>query len=218
MSNFDFKKITTGTVDGTGVFDKIMATVALQLKSDAVKNKITGPEYATVYLGALQAAMELSVKFAIAEQESLITEQKLLLAKEELRAMEAKFSLIDKEKELIDAKIRDMDNSAQVKEATADKIEEEILLIKQRITSERAQTTGATANDGSVIGEQIRLYRAQADGYKADELQKAVKILSQIWVTQRSTDNAHRASPSGFGEDNTKKAVEKMLRDAGVVI
>jgi len=280
--------ITTGTTNGTGMFDKLMVSITAQLKADAVKNKITGPEFATVYLGALQAAMELAVKLAVVEQESAITEQKLLLAKEEVKAAQANYALIAKQEALLDAQINqvnistnkteserqlivaeinatqisankteaerqlvvqkikseraqtednvatsnsvigkqlqvqsaqiiDTQNNARVKENTANKLESERQLLNQRLVTERAQTQDNVAGSNSVVGKQLNLHQAQADGYKADELNKAVKLMLQAWVTQRSTDpTTTPAATYGFSTGNTLNSVRKMLQDAGV--
>ena len=43
-------------VTGTGVFDDLMETVVKHLEAQFQLGRITGTDYATVYLGALQSA------------------------------------------------------------------------------------------------------------------------------------------------------------------
>jgi hypothetical protein len=56
--------VTTGTVDGTGYFDKFMAAMNAQIDLQYTLKRIQGPDFAKVYLGALQSAMSQAITFA----------------------------------------------------------------------------------------------------------------------------------------------------------
>lgn len=61
-------------------------------------------------------------------------------------------------------------------------------LLAQKTVTETAQTvTGATSG---VVGAQTALYNKQTDGFDRDAEQKAAQIYKDIWVVQRTTDNA----------------------------
>jgi len=70
MPTIAITEITQGTLTGTGVFDKLMASVTAHLDDQYSKGRITGAEYATVYLGAVQSAMQQSVSFVLGEQQA----------------------------------------------------------------------------------------------------------------------------------------------------
>jgi hypothetical protein len=70
MPTIDITEITAGTLSGTGVFDKLMAAVTAHLDDQYTKGRIKGAEYATVYLGAVQSAMQQSVSFVLGEQQA----------------------------------------------------------------------------------------------------------------------------------------------------
>ena len=53
------------TITGNGVFDTLMSTVNTHLDSQFKLGRITGTDYATVYLGALQATVEQAVAFLL---------------------------------------------------------------------------------------------------------------------------------------------------------
>ena len=55
--------VTTGTLAGTGAFDKIMASINVNLTEQFENQRITGADYATVYLGAMQSALEQAIQF-----------------------------------------------------------------------------------------------------------------------------------------------------------
>ena len=70
MPTIDITEITAGSLSGTGVFDKLMAAVTAHLDDQYTKGRIKGAEYATVYLGAVQSAMQQSVSFVLGEQQA----------------------------------------------------------------------------------------------------------------------------------------------------
>jgi len=61
---------TSGVVTGDGVFDDLMETVNAQLDNQFKLGRITGKEYATVYLGALQTVLQQSVQFALGKEKT----------------------------------------------------------------------------------------------------------------------------------------------------
>lgn len=81
MTNIVITDITTGIVDGTGIFDKLMASVKAHIHDEYDNGRIKGPEYSQVYLGAIQAVLNQSVQFALQEKQTeaqvdLLVEQK----------------------------------------------------------------------------------------------------------------------------------------------
>lgn len=53
---------------GTGVFDALLASIKEHITKEYEEDRITGSDYATVYLGALQAALAESTKFVLGKQ------------------------------------------------------------------------------------------------------------------------------------------------------
>ena len=51
--------------DGTGNFDKLMKVVTLHVEKQFTDGRITGTDYATVYLGALQSTLAQAVSFTL---------------------------------------------------------------------------------------------------------------------------------------------------------
>ena len=58
------------TVTGTGVFDDLMETVNAHLAAQFSLGRLTGADYATVYLGAVQSSMQQSVAFILGKQQA----------------------------------------------------------------------------------------------------------------------------------------------------
>lgn len=53
---------------GTGIFDKLMVAVNTNIDLQFQQNRITGNDYANVYLGSIQSAMSQSMQFVLQEQ------------------------------------------------------------------------------------------------------------------------------------------------------
>lgn len=85
-------------------------------------------------------------------------------------------------------------------------------LVNQKVATEKAQTSGIAIEPTSVIGKQIALYTAQADGFVRDAEQKAAKILIDTWNVRRTTDVGTVADATNKLNDvNIGRAVEALL-------
>ena len=71
----------SNVVTGTGVFDDMMETVNAHMAAQFNLGRITGSDYATVYLTALQATVQQAVAFTIGVQKGN-AEEALLFQKE----------------------------------------------------------------------------------------------------------------------------------------
>ena len=58
----------TATTVGTGTFDVLMESVNNQLLKQWEAGRISGADYASVYLGALQSVLKESVQFTLSKQ------------------------------------------------------------------------------------------------------------------------------------------------------
>jgi hypothetical protein len=95
-AHIEFDTLSTATTvgtgnatDGTGNFDNLMKVVTLHLEDQFTAGRITGTDYATVYLGALQSTLDQAVNFTLSmnkanadvdlvgKQEELVAQQKL---------------------------------------------------------------------------------------------------------------------------------------------
>lgn len=61
--------LTTGALNGSGVFDKLMAVVTLHIAEEFNKGRVTGKDYATVYLGSMASVLQASVAFLTSGKE-----------------------------------------------------------------------------------------------------------------------------------------------------
>tara|TARA_R110002012_G_scaffold124688_2_gene275856 strand:+ start:9591 stop:10118 length:528 start_codon:yes stop_codon:yes gene_type:complete len=62
--------VTNNVVTGTGVFDDLMEAVTTHLEAQYQLGRITGGDFATVYLGAMQSALQQSVAYTIGQEKT----------------------------------------------------------------------------------------------------------------------------------------------------
>ena len=179
ISNED---LTTKVVNGTGIFDELMTAAHAHLDQEWGKQRITGTQYAEVYLGQMTAVLQQSVAFLVQRDaiylNNLLTQAQIDKANKEL-------ALLDKQIELIEAQIASQEaNNA---------------LIAQKVKTEKAQIQDTV--DGEVVvgvtGAQTALYKQQKEGFIRDAEQKALKIISDTWITRVTVDDA-TPLPAGF--------------------
>jgi len=60
----------SNVVTGTGIFDDLMEAVNIHLEAQFQLGRITGKEYATVYLGAMQSALQNSASFTLGKEKT----------------------------------------------------------------------------------------------------------------------------------------------------
>lgn len=67
-TDIQFTEVTTGDTSGTGVFDQLMRSIKAHITQEYEAGRITGKDYATVYLGGMQSAIKEAVTFVLSEK------------------------------------------------------------------------------------------------------------------------------------------------------
>ena len=69
-TNIQFSDLTNATTptDGTGYFDKLLSTVNIHINDQYNQGRLTGTDYAKVYLGSIQSAISQSLEFLLKEK------------------------------------------------------------------------------------------------------------------------------------------------------
>lgn len=168
MTDITISDITnaSATDEGTGSFDVLMSSVALQIQKQFDEQRITGTDYATVYLGGLQAVLQQSVAFAMQQEEAglkadLVTEQ-------------------------ITKTIAETDTVI----GTTAKLYAEINLLDQKQITEKAQTTDPT---GGLTLSQKNLFDAQVKGFTGKHENELLKIYLDTWAVVYSINDGDLA-------------------------
>ncbi len=181
--------LTTKVVDGTGIFDELMTAANAHLSAQWDMERITGTQYAEVYLGQLTAVLQQAVTFLIEKDKTYLNN---LLIQAQIDLANKQIELADKELEKADKEIELLDKQIELQELNKE-------LIAQKVKTEKAQISDTV--DGvpvtGVIGAQIALYKQQKDGFIRDAEQKALKIISDTWITRKTVDDG-TPLPTGF--------------------
>ena len=107
VSTLNIQDITTAAVDGTGVFDVLMRSVAAQLEDQMDRGRITGTDYASVYTAAMTATLDQAIKLTFQRQlqayDVMIKEREILKQDYELNELLPKQNLkLEKENIILD--------------------------------------------------------------------------------------------------------------------
>lgn len=226
--------LTEAKVDGTGAFDTLMRAMTGHLEREFQDNRLRGADYANVYLNALTPVLQNAVVFLLQKDEAAykaqlveaqvrLTEAQIKLAEAELAREELQKDLIAKQIEKITQEILNLKAEECVLKANYDialstnlQTIAQTSLVNQKIATEKAQTSGIAIEPTSVIGKQIALYTAQADGFKRDAEQKAAKLMVDSWNVRRTTDVGTVADATNQLQDsNVGRAVAALLAGVG---
>ena len=212
--------ITQGSVTGTGIFDKLMATVAAQLQAEFKADRITQTDYGQVYVSALNNTLGQAIQF-------LLTKDQAALQAATLAAQYEKIAL---EKQILELQKQQLTlQLAQLEQQTL-LIKSQILtdaaqrgLIEQKTVTEIAQTqdnptSNVSTGYSGVVGKQNALYAAQTTGFARDAEQKAAKLALDILATQLSTDDSMTVANTNMHPAAIGALVQKLATGIGVTL
>ena len=192
MADITLAQLTEGTVTGSGVFDVLMKSTKAHLEQEFAANRIRGTDYANVYLGSMNSAMQVSVQFLLGEQAAdkqaeLLTSQVVSSTKQSLK--------LDEEIALLAQKV--ITEKSQTETQIGDVV-----------------VNGLLTESLGVVGKQKLLYQQQTEGFKRDAEQKLTKYMIDTWSVRQSTSGD--ASLTGTGLIDTE--INRVLNQAKIGI
>ena len=126
MTEIEITDLTNGSLvnnewQGTGVFDTLIAAVNKNIELQYSKGRITGQDYGTVYLGAMQAVLGQSIEFLLRRD---LTEAQIDDARKGIELKEAQKQLAYVERIIKDkeAAALGLDKVLQVTAATPENV------------------------------------------------------------------------------------------------
>lgn len=141
--------LTQATTDGSGLFDVLMRATKVHLEQEFSKNRIKGPEYATVYLGALQATMQTALTFLAQskklELESQLLEKQVGLAQSQLEQAQAQILQIEAQTSLIQQQKTNLADELLTSSKQRVKLDQEILTMGAEMLRIQKQVDQVTA-------------------------------------------------------------------------
>jgi hypothetical protein len=237
--------LTSGVINGTGVFDKLMAGVAAHLKNEFDKNRITGAEYTKAFIASIEVALTQATAFIISCDkqywDNLLTQQQAIVFKLQAENLLADYAvkklqlaklssefciseytlnnMLPKQLDMLTKQILGQDKTNSTTEYNLDNLmPAQLNLLKEQQEAARAQTSD-TRSDGSAIsgtlGNQKALLAQQVVSYKSDAKLKVGKIFSDTWITQK-TLNDEITPPTVFTNPTVETVMTALRTDVGV--
>lgn len=226
--------LTTGSINGTGAFDLIMATVSAQLQAEFQADRITGAEYTKAYIENTQAAMQAALQLILGKQQAFWAAQtgQIQSINARLTLEESRYSYqnlttaqVATARVALETARFNYQNALPAQLATARLALEsarftyqniqpaQLQLLNEQGDQARAQTSD-TRLDGvaiaGVMGAQERLYNQQITSYQRDAECKAAKIFTDAWITQKTIDSGLTA-PMGFTNDSVNQILTVIM-------
>lgn len=196
MSQITIEQLTSTDPNTPGVFDVLMKAVEQRLQTQFASGRISGAEYANLYLGATTAVLQQSIQFLLTKEEAY---QRSLLTSKEVELADKKILQTLAETANVEAQLG-------VIQKTALRTDAEIALLEEKKKTEAGQTTNISTG---LVGKQQSLYDAQVQGFIHDTVVKSTKVVADIWSVQKSTDpDATDGLPNG----TLQQVVDKMLQ------
>ena len=234
MSDIEISHLTNVTADtfgeGTGVFDKLMQSVTLHIEQQYDDGKITGTDYANVYLGSLQSIIQQSMQFLLTEQRA---GKEADLVDSQIRESEEKIDLIAaqtaKEYEAISASqsntVREniLNNKQVIKlqkeavfiEKQTDKIDAEVFKVNADVLKINAEIADQEYITTNIRPEELLKIQEEVDLLQSRDLEQlAATVRNDAESTQKIA--LMSAQTLGFASD-TKQKILKIMTDGYAV-
>ena len=197
-------RVTDGTLAGNGIFDTWMRALGAHLKREYAEQRITGDEYAKAYIALMNNLLNAAVGFLTQDAQLAMAQEKL---KYELQLLDAQVKLADKELALKDKELA-------IKE-------KQVALAEAQLKAAEAQYKDTVDGQpvGGVLGKQMKVYDAQAKGFKDNALQAATKIMVDTWNIRRQTDEGlQTTAESKLYDGNIGNAIAEMFESVSIPV
>lgn len=213
----EVSNLTGGALDEAGVFDEIMRSLKSHMQEEYSAGRVTGDNYAKVYLNSTQQALQTALQFVLQQEltNAQITQIQLQNDKlaDEILLLKAQTALVNKQTEQAQAEIdlleqrllTEVQNTTLVGNNAVNAVKQGSLIDSQiakveadtevsveqkwNLQAQRLDTVNSLPVTGS-IGKQKELYQAQIDGFKRDAEQKLSKMMLDAWAVSRTTNDA----------------------------
>ena len=197
ISVLDPLRVTDGTLTGNGIFDTWMRALSAHLKREYAEQRITGDEYAKAYIALMNNLLNAAVGF-------LTQDVQLAMAQEKLKY----------ELQLLDTQVKLADKELAIKE-------KQVALAEAQLKAAEAQYKDTVDGQpvGGVLGKQMKVYDAQAKGFKDNALQAATKIMVDTWNIRRQTDEGLQTTDeSKLYDGNIGNAIAEMFESVSIPV
>jgi hypothetical protein len=203
MTDIQITDVTNGSVQtdpssgsqtwlGTGVFDKLVEAVNKNIELQYMEGRITGSDYANVYLGSMQAVLAQATQFVLQEKVTeaqiadinaglLLKQQQLVNLQDELVTAAKQRLVMDKDIEFKDEQIESLNIEDGIKQA---KHEDDLLtsgLQRQQITAQTSEVLDSTVRANTQLTDALLTSGEQRIGMQKDNEVKTEQVLMSVF-------------------------------------
>lgn len=221
MASVKFADLTNEVVaptEGTGIFDQLMEKMEKRLQEQYDANRITGSDYANVYLGMLQSTLQQAVQFLLNKDKSALD---AMIAEATVEKQWGYSVTTDVNGDvvlgastgtgLIDEQINEQAEKVDLVTGQIAKVYADTALVGQQQETELAQTTDPT---GGLLLSKQELIQAQTLGFASDTKQKVLKQMFEGYAVTLSIAGSATA-PDASKEPSIDNLVGEILADVG---
>lgn len=191
----------------SGVFDKMMEGIDRKLTEQFEEGRITGSDYANVYLGGMQVALQESVKFIQVQAQDKINVSQ---SAQDLALKRSQQELVEQQaqKEVFNVETAKQQSIIAEKEVLlADsrkaKLDAEVTLLQTKALTEQEQI--------DLVATQKSLYAAQEAGFKFKSATDVLKIGAELWTVGKTSSTA--GGPPSLNDEGLSKALIVMINE-----
>lgn len=177
-------------------FDRLMAAADEKVLREYESQRITGSDYATVYLGIMQAAMAQATQFSI---QGATTEAEVALLNQKRWTEEAQI------RNIVGVGFLEDFSGAPGNVDGVTVYDVSIGDVQPTYPSLSAEPIG-----GGVLGKQQVLYNKQTDGFDRDAEQKLLKIMNDLYSISMSTNDV----PDPLPPENNQTGLDEVTKFA----
>lgn len=208
---------------GDGIFDVLSESVKLHLQEEYDESKITGKEYATVWLGTIQSVLQQSINFILAEQEAGkkvdLLDKQIAEAEERIDLVIAQTAKIYEDIDASQAQTRreNLLNTRKINKLIAD-----VTLVEAQTTDQQYITNNIRPEELLQVQQEVLKTAAETDRVTAEATlitsRNAEVIAGTLRADKESTQKVllMSAQTLGFASD-TKQKVLKQMHDGYAV-
>lgn len=223
VEKLSIEDITTGDINGEGLFDKLMKSISSHLSLQYEKNRITGGDYAKAYIALTTAALQEAIQFASLREttfwSSLQAQVSTIQGRVALETAKAGYATSLVQFANAKAALATSDAQYGTTQYQLDNVlPQQLDLVKEQTEAQRAQTLDSRS-DGSVIagtlGKQVELYTQQIESYQRNAETSAARLFVDSWITQKTLDSGITAPPN-LANDSVNTVLSNIKANNGL--
>lgn len=207
--SIDVNQLTeVNKASGIGVFDVLMRAMGEHIVGEYTNNRLKGPEYATVYLGSLQATLEQSMAFLMGRDKLNLELEILAIEKDKALA----------EKQLVEAQVQKLQVEVEIAELEKARVSADTLRIGAQTQLLQQQKENAEKEHEVLEAQKCKL-QAEFDLIMTQipKVEAEAGLLQQKKVTEQAqTNSAGVDANSVIGKQTLlySRQADGFLRDA----